>query len=83
MSDILSSPEHGLQLRDWVIALRATGVVLSTVALILVVYLLRSRDELAEGVSQRRIELNELRIRIDLLERQMAADPSRTGGVKP
>jgi hypothetical protein len=66
-----------------VVALWTAGVILGIIGPILLVYLLYRSDMLAEGVAQRRVELADLKRRVELLERQMAADPSRTGGVRP
>jgi len=70
-------------LRDWVIALRTAAAITGAIATLLAVYLLTRADKLADGVSERCADLRELRLRIELLERQMAAPPSRTGGVTP
>ena len=66
-----------------VIELRTAGKLLLSIAALLMVYVIVRAENLAAGVAERRIELNELRLRVELLERQMAADPSMTGGVSP
>jgi hypothetical protein len=70
-------------LRDWVVALRTAAALTGAIASLLAVYLLTRADTLSEGVSERSAEMREMRLRIELLERQMAAPPSRTGGVTP
>ena len=77
----MSDSDNNQQMRDWVIAIRASALLIVLLITCLLAYLLQRADVLTEGVVQRRIEIENLRTRVNLLESQMAADPSRTGGV--
>jgi len=63
--------------------MRRSLFIIAALGLALMSYLLVRADTLAEGVSERRSEMREPQQKVNLLERQMSADPSRTGGVMP
>jgi len=77
------SKKHERELRDWVVEMRRSLFIIAALGLALMSYLLVRADTLAEGVSERRSEMREPQQKVNLLERQMSADPSRTGGVMP